>query len=192
MPLFRAGSYRAAELGAPDIPRLQRFFEENPEYHLTVSGVPPRANEADEEFHSLLPPQFRFTRKWILAFDDEDGAMAGMTGLFSDLHAESVWHIGLFVVGTHLHGSGVAQCLHAGLEAWMRGNGARWTRLGVVEGNARAERFWEKTGYVEVRKRRDYPVGERLATLRMMVKLPADGSLDEYLERVPRDRPESP
>jgi hypothetical protein len=74
----------------------------------------------------------------------------------------------------------------------MRGNGARWTRLGVVEGNARAERFWEKTGYVEVRKRRDYPVGERLATLRMMVKLPEDGSLDEYLERVPRDRPESP
>jgi hypothetical protein len=56
----------------------------------------------------------------------------------------------------------------------------------------RAERFWEKTGYVEVRKRRDYPVGERLATLRMMVKLPADGSLDEYLARVPRDRPESP
>jgi hypothetical protein len=43
-----------------------------------------------------------------------------------------------------------------------------------------------------VRKRRDYPVGERLATLRMMVKLPAHGSLAEYLERVPRDRPESP
>jgi ribosomal protein S18 acetylase RimI-like enzyme len=74
----------------------------------------------------------------------------------------------------------------------MRDNGARWLRLGVVEGNTRAERFWEKQGYVEVRKRGDYPVGERLATLRMMVKLPADGSLGEYLERVPRDRPESP
>jgi hypothetical protein len=67
-PIFTAGPYRAVELHPHDIPRLQRFFEENPEYHRTVSGVPPRVNEADEEFHAVLPPQFRFTRKWVLAF----------------------------------------------------------------------------------------------------------------------------
>jgi RimJ/RimL family protein N-acetyltransferase len=189
---FPAGPYRAVELGAGDIPRLQRFFEQNPEYHETVEGAPPRPNEAEEEFRSLPPPQWPFTRKWILAFEQGDGAMAGMASLLSDFHARSVWHIGLFIVATRLHGSGAAREMHAALEAWMKGQGARWLRLGVVEGNIRGERFWEKSGYVEVRKRADFQVGQRLATLRMMVKLPADGSLDEYLARVPRDRPESP
>jgi GNAT superfamily N-acetyltransferase len=190
--LFEAGPYRAFELGAEDIPRLQRFYDENPEYHQAVEGVHPGPDTAREEFHSLPPPGWPFTRKWVLAFEGEDGAMAGMAGLLSDLHAPTVWHVGLFIVATHLHGSGTAHRLHAALEAWTRVNGARWLRLGVVEGNTRAERFWEKTGYVEVRKRHDYPLGGRMATLRMMVKLPAGGTLEEYLARVPRDRPESP
>jgi RimJ/RimL family protein N-acetyltransferase len=125
--VFQAGPYRAVELGVHDIPRLQRFFDENPEYHNTVEGAPPRPNAAEEEFRALPPQQWPFTRKWILAFEDEDGAMAGMAGLLCDLHAESVWHIGLFVVGTRLHGSGVAQCLHGALEAWMRDSGALGT-----------------------------------------------------------------
>src|SRR5258705_9166242 len=32
----------------------------------------------------------------------------------------------------------------------MRGSGALWLRLGVVEGNLRAERFWENSGYVDI------------------------------------------
>jgi hypothetical protein len=41
-----------------------------------------------------------------------------------------------------LHGGGAAHDLYKQLESWMRTNGARWSRLGVVEGNRRAERFW--------------------------------------------------
>jgi len=190
--LFEAGPYRAIELAAEDIPRLQRFFEENPAYFLTVEGAAPKPSQAHEEFHSLPPPQMSFTRKWILGFDDGQGAMAGMAGLLTDLHAPRVWHIGLFIVATALHGSSAARQMHAALEAWSRANGARWMRLGVVSGNTRAERFWEKSGYVEVRKRHDFQVGERTATLRMMVKLPPGAVLSEYLEHVPRDRPESP
>jgi ribosomal protein S18 acetylase RimI-like enzyme len=82
--------------------------------------------------------------------------------------------------------------MHTALEAWARDNGARWMRLGVVCGNARGERFWEKSGYVEVRRRENFAAGQRLTRLRMMVKLPPDGDLSEYLGRVPRDLPESP
>lgn len=192
LPLFAAGPFRAVELAETDIPRLQGFYEANPQYHLEVEGKRPGPDTAHEEFHALPPPEWPFTRKWVLAFEDSKGAMAGMAGLLSDLHAPGTWNIGLFIVATRLHGGGAAQALHGALEAWMRGNGARWLRLGVVQGNARAERFWEKSGYVEVRKRRGYAVGERSATLRVMVKLPPAGTLAEYLAHVPRDRPESP
>ena len=70
----------------------------------------------------------------------------------------------------------------------MRAQGARWLRLGVVRGNARAERFWEKAGFVDVLERREYAQGSKRHTLRVMAKPLAGGTLDEYRMIVPRDR----
>ena len=67
--------------------------------------------------------------------------------------------------------------------------GARWLRLGVVRGNARAERFWERCGYVQVRERGPVQMGRKTNLLRVMVKPLAGGTLDEYLALVARDRP---
>ena len=73
----------------------------------------------------------------------------------------------------------------------MRGNGALWLRLGVVEGNVRAERFWERSGYWDIRKRQRVEMGKRLNALHVMAKPLAAGSVAEYLALVARDRPES-
>jgi len=62
--------------------------------------------------------------------------------------------------------------------------------LGVVEGNTRAERFWEKAGFVQVRKRYSVEMGNLVNTLRIMAKPLAGGTLAEYLALVSRDRPE--
>ena len=105
--------------------------------------------------------------------------------------APGVWHIGLFIVATALHGRGVAQALYHGLERWPRERGAQWLRLGVVEGNARAERFWIRCAYVQVRKRDNFQVGTLVRTVRVMAKPLAGGTLAEYLALVARDRPES-
>jgi hypothetical protein len=53
---------------------------------------------------------------------------------------------------------------------WIAGNGARWVRLGVVAGNARAERFWHRAGYREVRRRQGVVMGERVNTVVVMVR----------------------
>ena len=45
---------------AEAIPRLQEFFESNPEYHVAVDGRPPRREEAREEFESLPPAGWPF------------------------------------------------------------------------------------------------------------------------------------
>ena len=74
----------------------------------------------------------------------------------------------------------------------MKAGGAKWLRLGVVAGNTRAERFWEKCGYREVRTREGVRMGERLNTLRVMMKPLGRGSVDEYLQLVPRDQGGSP
>jgi GNAT superfamily N-acetyltransferase len=188
--LFAAGRASAVEMTAADIAELQRFFEANPHYHLAVDGEPPPPAAAQEEFDALPPADWPFEKKWLLRFNGEDGAMVAMADLISNLFTKGVWHIGLFIVATRLHGNGTAHKLYGSLESWMRAQGCRWSRLGVVEGNARAERFWEKLGYVELRKRMGIEMGLKTNNVRVMVKPLANGALRQYLAAVPRDLPE--
>ncbi|MEP6997364.1 MAG: GNAT family N-acetyltransferase [Betaproteobacteria bacterium] len=188
--IFSAGTLRAVELCAEDTPELQRFFELNPEYFFAVNGEAPGPAEAHEAIHSTLPDGWTFTRQWTIGFVDEMDSLVGMANVVSDLLASGVWHIGLLIVATRLHGSGAAQSLYEHLESWARDSGAQWFRLGVVEGNTRAERFWERCAFVEIRKRTAVEMGKRVNVLRVMAKPLAGRSLDEYLTLVPRDRPE--
>ena len=188
--LFCAGAFHAIELCPEDVPQLQRFFDLNPEYFLAVSGQAPSPHEAHDEIHGSLPEGWPFTKKWIIGFLDERDSLVAMANVVSDLLAPGIWHIGLFIVATRLHGDGAAYLLYAHLEAWTKGRGAQWMRLGVVQGNARAERFWERLGFVEVRQREGVEMGTLAHTVRVMAKPLAGGAISHYLATVARDRPE--
>jgi RimJ/RimL family protein N-acetyltransferase len=190
--LFAVDSFVAVELGDADVPTLQQFFERNPEYFLAIGGQPPDANEAKDEVQSAPPQGWTYTRKWLIGFEDASGALVGMANVVSDLLAPGIWHIGLFIIATRLHGSGSAQSLFTALEHWTHYRGARWLRLGVVKGNNRAERFWERCGFAEVRERDGITMGTRSNTVRVMAKSLAGGALEAYLSLVPRDRRDAP
>ena len=189
--LFSSGSFQASTLVASDVPVLQRFFEENPEYFLAVNGDPPRECEAREEFDDVPPAEMTFNEKWLIGFTEENGKFVGFAGILSDILAAHVWHIGIFIVATPLHGTGAALSFYQALESWMESNGARWIRLGVVEGNLKAERFWRKLGYGEVRKRTGIQMGSRTNTVRILVKPLSNRTTAQYLSLVERDNPDS-
>jgi GNAT superfamily N-acetyltransferase len=189
--LFESNDHYGRELVAAEVPRLQGLFDENPEYSLAVNGRQPLANEAQLEFDERPPAEFGYTRRWFIGLFDPAHALIGHAGVISDLLAERVWHIGLFIVATRLHGQGVAQGLYAALEDWIRRAGADWLRLGVVDGNTRAERFRARNGFVQVRVRGGYDTGGRINDVRVLVKALGDEPLDSYLARVSRDRPDS-
>lgn len=190
LPRAPIAGLRAVELGPEDEPLLQRFFEANPAYFLAVHGEAAGPHEAFEEIHGELPAGWRFTKKWLVGYVDETAALVAMANVVSDLLAPHVWHIGFFVVASARHGSGEAQALYRGLETWAVARGAQWLRLGVVQGNARAERFWESLGFVQVRTRSGVEMGRLVNTLRVMFKPLAGGTLAEYLALIERDRPE--
>jgi RimJ/RimL family protein N-acetyltransferase len=190
--LFTVRGYRATELREADVPALQAFYDANPEYSRAVHGRAPTPTEAREEFDDVIPEGFTYDRRWLLKVVDEGGAMVAMANVVSDFLAKDVWHVGLFIVASRLHGTGAARDIYDALEAWMLARGARWLRLGVVAGNVRAERFWERLGYAETRRRLGLPLGDKVNDLRVMAKPLAGGSIADYLAMVARDRPEAP
>ena len=188
--LFTAGDGQATEVTAAELPEAQRFLEANPEYYLRVTGEPPSPSAAQEELEALPPAEWGFERKSLVAFRDASGAIIGMAEMVANLFAPGVWHIGLFIIATRLHGSGAAQLWYGALESWLRSRGCEWIRLGVAQGNTPAERFWDQLGYRELRMREGVQLGERLHTIRVLMKPLAGRPVSEYLSLVARDRPE--
>jgi GNAT superfamily N-acetyltransferase len=196
--LFRSARLAARELAAHEVPCLQALFDANPLYFQAVNGRPPTSDEAQQEFDEQPPPHLPFTRRWCLGLfgpqgqaDGEGEALQGVAVIVQDLCGPGVWHIALYLVATALHGSGTAGATYRAMEAWMRHGGARWLRLGVVAGNARAERFWQAQGFAEVRRREGIDTGGRVNDLRVLAKPLNGGTLADYLALVPRDRPGS-
>ncbi len=192
-------SLRAIELGADEVPALQRFFEANTEYFMAVNGQPAQPDEAKLEFEDRPPAGMSYRRIRLIGFVD-DGAKAkgaegksvdpliGMATVISDFISPGVGHLGLFIVAGALHGRGVASAIYEALEHWMvREEGMQWMRLGVVVGNARAERFWAKAGFRPLRERGPYAMGQRQNLVTAMMKPLAGGSVADYLALVPRD-----
>lgn len=190
--LFHAGRLAAYELAAADAPAVQRLYEATPSYFRIVLGEAPGPHAGRETFERMPPPDMPFTRKRVIGFREATDELVAVADVLEDLLAPRVWHVGLFLVAERLHGTGIALRAYDALESWMRSGGARWLRLGAVQGNDRAERFWRGRGYREVRRRSGVEMGRKVNELLVMVKLPADSSLAEYLALVPRDRPETP
>jgi GNAT superfamily N-acetyltransferase len=191
LPVSPIAALHTLELTPDRAPELQRFFDANPAYFLATSGEPAGPEEAFEEITGELPAGWSFTKKWVVGYADERGALVAMVNIISDLLAPSVWHIGTFIVATARHGSGDAQILYRSIERWAAESGAHWMRLGVVLGNTRAERFWRSQDYVPIRARHGIQMGARTNTVQNMAKPVAGGTLEQYFALVPRDRPET-
>lgn len=187
--LFDTPRFTARELVAADLPRLQTLCDANPDDLLAVRDRPPGPDAARHAFDGHPARHLLRPRRWNAGFFAREGPMIGVTEVVADRFTEGVWHIGLFVVAKAPRGPGVAQALYPGFEAWAAGEGARWLRLDVVAGHARAERFWRAHGWREVGLRRGVGTGGR--TLRRLIKPLAGDDLAVYLDLVPGERPGS-
>lgn len=190
-PLFHTETLHARELAAAEVPALQALFDANPLYFQSVNGRPANPDEARMEFDERPPTHLPFTRHRVLGVFDGSPSLVGVICVLSDFCATGVWHVSLFLLATHLHGRQQAAPLYAAMEAWMREAGARWVRLGVVAGNVRAERFWARQGFHDVRLRTGVDTGGRINDLRVQVKALGAGTLAAYLACVPGDQPAS-
>jgi len=180
----------AADRGAAA--ELQSFYEANPEYWHLTHGHAPGPGEAERGFDARPPDDMPYSElpMWVIR-DRASGRIVGEVAAATDLLVPGVIHLGFFVVETARHGSGFAAEVYASYEAWAVGRRARWLRLGVVAANPRAEAFWCRQGYREVRRQDNYVLGACTHELIVMIKPMGANTLADYLAAVPRDRPDA-
>jgi GNAT superfamily N-acetyltransferase len=179
------------ELTREHAPLLQRLFDANPAFFMLTQGEPAQPDEAYNEINDSLPAHWPFTKKWVIGYQNPAGELAALANLVQDILAPGVWNLSTFFLETGRHGNGQAQLLYQSLEQWVRSSGGQFMRLGVVQGNTRAERFWQAQGFVQTRLRHDVQMGQKINVLRAMMKPLAGGTLAQYWALVERDRPES-
>lgn len=192
LPLSTFPGIRVVALTVADDVELQHFFEQAPVYFIAVNGEPATPTEARDELLGPLPAGWTCSRMYWFGYRDAEDRLVSVVNIAADLLAQGVWHIGLLLVDSRRHGSGLAQHLHADLERWAIENGAQWLRLTVVVGNTCAERFWPKLGYVPVRTRDGVAMGRQVNRVSIQIKALAGGRVEDYLALVERDRPGIP
>ena len=155
-------------LGSADAPCLQRFLETCDDYFRLISGKSVGPHEADTELASL-PPGKTLDDKFFVGLQEPDGTLAGVFDLIKDYPEPGIWYLGLLLLHPANRSKGHGEAIHVQVSAWVRSQGGSAIRLGVVEKNTKALKFWTRLGYQEL-ARKPVQMGGHMHEVRVLQK----------------------
>src|SRR5437870_7991873 len=103
----------------------------------------PVGDAAAQSLFSGLPPGKTYDDKFLFGLIC-GSALVGVIDLLRAWPTETSWTLGLLMLDPDIRGRGVGKAVVRTLEAWIRSQGAKVMRIGVVERNTRAISFWER------------------------------------------------
>jgi GNAT superfamily N-acetyltransferase len=151
-PLFQTRDCHARRLGDADRIPLQTLLEQCADYFQLVCGTPPEPTAAQELF-AQIPERKNYEDKFVIGCYSDSGRLIGVLDAIRDYPAVHEWEMGLFLLDPRQRNRGLGGQLYRGFERWVIPFGARYIRLGVVEQNEKAFRFWRRMGYEPMDKK---------------------------------------
>jgi GNAT superfamily N-acetyltransferase len=143
--------YRITRLDDGDAALVQDLYERCSDYHELAEGIPTRAGAA-EHLLTSLPPEKTQADKHVLGIHAPQGDLVGVLDVIHDYPGRCYWCIGLLMLDPSARAAGLGTRLFRALERAIAAAGGTAIYLGVLEHNARAERFWRSLGFTELRR----------------------------------------
>ncbi|MNY20851.1 putative acetyltransferase [compost metagenome] len=165
-PPSQLASFRTIRLSLADAPRLQPLLEACEDYFLMITGEGAGPQEAESELASL-PPGKTLDEKFFIGLQKPEGNLVGVLDVVKDYPEPGIWYLGLLLLHPRERAKGLGASLHAQLCENLREHGGRAIRLGVLEQNEKALRFWERMGYREL-ERKPFKAGSLPHTVRVL------------------------
>lgn len=151
--LFRAKEWHARRLDFSEGDALQALLERCEDYFHLVCGTPPGSSAAQALFTQV--PEGKDTGdKILIGIFGSTGSLVGVLDVIRDYPAPAEWFLGLLLLEPRQRNFGLGGQSYRAFERWATGSGAQHIRLGVVEQNEGAYRFWRRMGFEQMRKGR--------------------------------------
>lgn len=150
-PALSLEGYTVRRLGQADAADLQSLFERCSDYVEIYSGVPPRPSEGADEL-GALPPGKEMHDKFSLGLYDSRRELVGFIDLMRNYPVENDWWIGLLMLAPAARDQGLGSRVYEAAQEWVRSRERRTIWILVLEENSKAERFWRRQGFEEVRR----------------------------------------
>ena len=120
------------------------------DYYILSGGVFPSKEEINDIFTDL-PPNKNLEDKFLLGvYKFEE--LIGMVDIIKDFPTIGEWTLGLMLIEPGERGSGLGKIIHKELIKWAKGLGAKTFRIGVIEDNHKAFKFWSNLGYIKIKE----------------------------------------
>ncbi len=138
--------YIIKRLSSKDIPVIQTIFEKCEDYLLLVDGCEVNQNTGKNEYFSLPPGKTENDKAVIGIFDENNEVISYIDSIKDYPEKDSYW-IGLFLVDPLQRSKGIGKKIISDFLIYIKNEGARYVKLGVVEENEKAYKFWKKIGF---------------------------------------------
>lgn len=130
-----------------------------------IEGEYTGADAAVEDIFHSLPPEHTLADKVIWGVSEAPGRLAGVVDMIRGYHHEKCVWIGLFMLRPERRGDGLGVAVLSAIIDWAAAQGFTELGLAVAEQNEPAQRFWQRQGFVEFRRRLGVVMGKRTNNL---------------------------
>jgi GNAT superfamily N-acetyltransferase len=141
--------YTVKLLSCNDENSVQALCERCCDFSLLIEGRLPE-KDAGHEILFDLPPDKDLKDKYVFGIYKENDYIIAVIDLIKDYKVPGEWTLGLMMIDPDERGNGLGRKLHEFVKAWVSESQGRVLRIGVVEENYRAHKFWIEMGYSEV------------------------------------------
>jgi ribosomal protein S18 acetylase RimI-like enzyme len=130
---------------------VQALCERCSDFSMLIEGRLPE-NYAGHEILFDLPPNKDLKDKFVFGAYKENDFLIAIIDLVKDYKVNGEWTLGLMMIDPNERGNGLGRRLHEFAKALVLESKGKSLRIGVVEENKRAYKFWVEMGYTEVNR----------------------------------------
>lgn len=100
-----------------------------------------------------LPPGKTYEDKYLLGiYSSINNKLIALVDIIKDYHNIGEWMLGLLLIDEQERRRGLGIAIHDFIKDWVKEYNGHLLKVGVLEVNSKALKFWSKIGYQETRR----------------------------------------